>query len=121
VTALFLGAAACASGPPPQARRLGALEAAAMARSGAGRAPETSTSAYRALARNALGSRCRMFPTDSEVYDRRARRCGAVTAAVRGFSRVLLEVAATPEVLRPVVIDGRMRWLDLPPDGECAP
>lgn len=117
----LLGAAACASGRPPHTRPIGALEAAAMAGRGAARTAQTSTSAYRALSRNALGSSCRMFPTDSEVYDRRARRCGAVTAAVGGVSRLLLEVAASPELLRPVVVEGRMRWLDLPPDGECAP
>jgi hypothetical protein len=117
----MLASASCAREPRREARSIGALEANALVYGRPRPAAETSTRTYRALARNALGSRCRMFPSDSELYDRRARRCGAATAAVLGVSRLLLEVAAGPDLLHPVLIDGRVRWLDLPPDEGCPP
>lgn len=121
LAAAALSASACGS-VAAHARPVGALEARARidrARE-EHRAPETSTRAYRALADRTLGTRCRMLPSDSEVYDVRARRCGAITAAARGVSRLLLEVAASDELLSPVIVGGRLRWLDLPDDA-CAP
>ena len=78
---------------------------------------------YRTLVAPALGSRCRMVPSDSEYVDRRARGCGGgVSAAVRGISRVLLEVGATPALLPATVQGGRLHFVDLPPaPGHCRP
>jgi len=120
VVSASIGAAACASAPPPRTRAGGLLEARArIAREGHA-PPATSTRAYRGLAARAIGSRCRMFPSDSEAYDARARRCGPVPAAALGASRLLLEVAASPDYLAPVVVGGRVLWLD-PPDPTCSP
>src|SRR4051812_8784865 len=40
-----------------------------------------------------------MFPTDSQLYDRRADRCGATAAAALGIARLYLEIAPSPLVL----------------------
>jgi hypothetical protein len=83
---------------------------------------ETSTRAYRNILAQSIFSQCRMFPSDSELYDLRAARCGASPAAVMGISRVLLEVTASSQVLPALILDGRVRWFDLPPgDNPCAP
>jgi hypothetical protein len=121
LAAAALSASACTS-MTAHARPVGALEARARIDRNreASRAPETSTRAYRALADRTLGTRCRMFPSDSEVYDVQARRCGAISAATKGVSRLLLEVAASDEFVSPVILGGRVRWLD-PPDDACAP
>jgi hypothetical protein len=116
-----LAATACASTVPPRTVARGALEARFVDRHRSVAAPEASTSAYRALASQTLGAHCRMFPSDSQLYDARAKTCGAVPAAALGFARVLLEVEASPEVLPPVVMAGELRWLDQPAPERCAP
>jgi hypothetical protein len=72
------------------------------------------TSIYRDLLSRSLFARCRMVPTDSHYFDARARRCGGLSAAIDGAARLYLESAATPRFLRPLRLDGRLRWLDLP-------
>lgn len=109
----ILAAASCAT-DVHRAGRLGALEANAIRQRHAQKTPETSTRAYRALAAATLATRCRMFPSDSELYDQRARTCGAATAAVLGIARLMLEVEASAHFLPPVIADGCVRWLDLP-------
>ncbi len=53
-----------------------------------------------------------MVPTDSQAFDLYARDCGALPAAFVIASRLLLERAASPELLRPVRLGDRLRWLD---------
>jgi hypothetical protein len=86
---------------------------------GAAPAASVSTSIYRQFLGHSLFSACRMVPSDSHMFDARARRCGALQAAVRGIARLFLERAATPDYLRPVRLDGRLRWLDLPDPVRC--
>jgi hypothetical protein len=79
------------------------------------------TSAYRGVLSRSLFSRCRMYPSDSQLFDRRARACGAALAGVLGIARLYLETAGGPDVLFPVIAEGRVRWLDLPPGSLCGP
>lgn len=79
------------------------------------------TAVYRDLLSASLFARCKMVPTDSEMFDRRARRCGALQAAVLGISRLFLEAAATPRFLRPLREGGRLRWWDVPGRDPCSP
>ena len=82
---------------------------------------EVATAVYRGLLGKSLYSECEMVPTDSQVFEHRAKRCGGLRAAVLGISRLYLERAATPAFLRPVRLDGRLRWVDLPAqDAPCA-
>ena len=84
--------------------------------------PAVATGVYQNLLARSLYARCRMLPSDSELFDRRAHDCGGLTAAVLGISRLYLEVEASPQVLPATFAEGRMRWLDLPPpNGVCAP
>lgn len=82
--------------------------------------PATATTIYRDLLALTLFSRCRMVPSDSEAFDIRLNRCGPLLAAALASARLYLEVAGRPEFLRPLVMDGRLRWMDLPGDG-CGP
>lgn len=82
---------------------------------------EVATSVYRNLLGRSLYSECEMVPTDSEMFEHRAKRCGGLTAAVLGIARLYLEREATPAFLRPIVLGERLRWLDLPTDTPCAP
>jgi hypothetical protein len=118
VTALL--AVSCAA-PVPRTRSLGALEANAILRRHTQPSPETSTRAYRALAASTLATHCRMFPTDSQLYDERAHTCGSASAAVLGIARLMLEVEARAQFLPPLIADGRVRWLDLPAGRACGP
>ena len=81
--------------------------------------PATSVGVYRALLRPGLFSRCRMLPHDSLLFALRAPRCGEPRAAVLAAARLLLEVEASPALLRPVLHDGRVVWFDLPAEGSC--
>ena len=120
--AVTLAAAGCGAAGPAPARSASALETRwrlARARRAAGPRIGATTWVYRHLLGKSLYARCRMVPTDSEAFDQRARRCGALAAAVLGAARLLLETAATPAVLHPVRLDGRLRWLDLVEDGPC--
>jgi hypothetical protein len=84
--------------------------------------PAAATRVYRDFLARSMFSRCRMIPTDSQLFDLRARRCGSVPAAVLGWSRMLLEVEATPATVRPALLDGHLGWFDLPGvERECAP
>jgi hypothetical protein len=65
-------------------------------------------------------SRCKMAPTDSEMFTVRADRCGGVAAWYWGVSRVLLEQGASSAFAPHLRLDGRWRWVDLPSD-RCAP
>jgi hypothetical protein len=110
---LAVGLAACATAPrlQPSSR----LDAEFLAGGLTGRAPATTaTSAYREVLGRGLGSRCQMFPSDSQAFDQRARRCGATLAAVMGVARLYLEVAGSPEHLPALLAGGRVRWVDLP-------
>jgi len=86
-----------------------------------GAPPVAATRLYRDVLGKTLGSRCKMFPTDSQLFDRRAARCGAAAAALLGISRLYLETAAWDDVLPSLVADGRVRWLDLPRREDCRP
>jgi hypothetical protein len=76
--------------------------------------PAVTTSAYRDVLAKSIFSRCRMVPSDSEMFDILLKRCGVVRAVLRSSARLLLERAATPAYLRPVRLGGRLHWLDLP-------
>jgi hypothetical protein len=62
-----------------------------------------------------------MFPGDSEMFDERARSCGATVATILGIARLYLETEASVEVVPPIVADGRFRWLDLTRAHACDP
>ena len=101
---------------------IGGLDARAVAKLVRPDALAVPTGVYRGLVARSLYSRCQMFPSDSELFDRRARMCGATSAAVLGVARLFLEVEASPDVLPVTFADRRLRWLDLPPASDtCAP
>jgi hypothetical protein len=81
--------------------------------------PAVTTSAYRDVLSKSIFSRCRMVPSDSEMFDILLRRCGVVRAVMRSSARLLLERAATPAYLRPVRLGGRLHWIDLPGRQPC--
>jgi hypothetical protein len=112
-------ALSCAA--PRRTRNLGALEAQYLLHRREHERAQTSTLAYRTILARSLSSQCRMFPSDSQLYDLRAADCGAAPAAVMGISRLLLEVSATPRFLPGLIVDRRVRWFDLPPAGACGP
>ncbi len=70
-----------------------------------------STSVYRAVARS-LSTTCEMWPNDSAYFDQAVARCGGRRAIGASLGRLFLERAASPTFLRPVRIDGRLRWVD---------
>jgi hypothetical protein len=82
-------------------------------------ATSTATELYRWAGQRSLAidSRCRMAPTDSEAFALRAERCGGLAAWYWGVSRLLLEQASSPQFARPIRLDGRLRWIDIP--GGC--
>jgi putative component of membrane protein insertase Oxa1/YidC/SpoIIIJ protein YidD len=115
----MVSAAACASAPH-RTLPLSRLDAEyARGTLATGAPPVAATQLYRGVLARSLGTRCRMFPGDSEVYDRRAARCGATAAAVLGIARLYLEVAAGADLAPVLVAEGRVRWVDLPDD--CRP
>jgi hypothetical protein len=117
----MVSAAACASAPH-RTLPLSRLDAEyARGTLATGAPPVAATQLYRGVLARSLGARCQMFPTDSQLFDRRARDCGATSAAAMGIARVFLEVAASPLVLPSLLAEGRVRWLDLPPPGDCRP
>jgi hypothetical protein len=121
---LLLAGLACATARHRSASMMNGLDARAIAiaRPAPRIAPAVSTGIYRDGLARSLYSRCQMFPSDSELYDRRARACGASTAAVLGAARLLLEVEASAESLPLTFADHRLRWLDAPsPPHLCAP
>jgi hypothetical protein len=61
-------------------------------------------------------SRCKMVPTDSQVFAVRAKRCGGLRAWLWGVSRLFVEEANSPRFTHPLRVDGRLRWVDLPAD-----
>jgi hypothetical protein len=107
----------------PATRQGSALEVMYRLGRGSGRAlspaPAVTTSAYRDVLSKSIYSRCRMVPTDSEMFDILLKRCGVVRAVLRSSARLFLERAATPAYLRPVRIEGHLRWLDLPGRQPC--
>lgn len=118
---LALAGTACATGGH-RTGSMGGLDAQTVVTASRRGAPGVSTAIYRDLVARTLYSRCQMYPSDSELYDRRARACGATSAAVLGAARLLLEVEASPEVLPVTFADGRLRWLDAPlPSHACTP
>jgi hypothetical protein len=118
-----LAVMACLAGCGTAAHRtepVGRLDAEYLRGGFGGRAREVAaTQLYRQVLARSLGTRCRMFPSDSQLYDVRAARCGATTAAALGIARLYLEIAAGPQLLPALIAEGRVRWLDLPRD--CAP
>ena len=122
VVALVAAAGAgCAAGPH-RTRPLSRLDAAYLSGELTRRAPPTAaTRLYRGGLARSLGARCRMFPTDSQLFDRRAADCGAATAAVLGVARLFLESAASAQLMTALVADGRLRWVDLPRTNDCWP
>jgi hypothetical protein len=115
--ALLVGCAA--AGRPTQLRAVDARQLLAR-RQAAPQQPVTATVIYRAMAKSALYAQCRMLPSDSQAFDLRVPVCGAPAAALLGVSRLLLEREATPASLPQVVLEGRLRWLDMPPS-RCSP
>jgi hypothetical protein len=109
---------ACVSGRPLE-RTGSALEARWRWRRETRARRAVATVVYQDLLGRSLFARCEMVPTDSQMFDHRSRRCGALPAVVLGISRLYLEAAATPRFLRPLTMDGRLRWLDLPGPDEC--
>ena len=91
-----------------------------MARSSSHTSRMVATAAYQGVLGKSLSSSCRMFPSDSVLFDARAKRCGAAPAAVLGIARLFLETAAQPSVLPPLVVDGQARWFDPPGSDPCA-
>jgi hypothetical protein len=81
--------------------------------------PAITTSAYRDVLAKSIFSRCQMVPSDSEMFDILLKRCGVVRAVLRSSARLFLERAATPAYLRPVRLEGRLQWLDLPGRRPC--
>jgi hypothetical protein len=79
-------------------------------------ADATATDLYRAVGSRSLAvqSRCKMVPTDSEMFAARAETCGGARAWYWGVARVLLERAGSPRFATPIRLDGRLRWIDLP-------
>jgi hypothetical protein len=61
-----------------------------------------------------VASRCKMVPTDSEMFAIRASRCGGLAAWYWGVSRLLLEQANSSRFTPPLRVDGRLRRIDLP-------
>jgi hypothetical protein len=76
----------------------------------------TATDMYRSIGSKSLAvkSRCKMVPTDSEMFATRAQSCGGVRTWYWGVSRVILERAGSPKFMFPMQLDGRLRWMDLP-------
>ncbi len=103
-----------------RSRSLGSLEARVVA---AHRIREAgvATALYRGGLSRSLYSRCKMFPSDSQAFDLRAASCGPLSLSVLAISRLLLEEEAGPEVLPITFAEGRLRWLDIPSAGQCAP
>jgi hypothetical protein len=120
--ALALTFAAACGASPHRTRALSRLDAEYLRGgfTGADR-PVAATTLYRGVMARSLGSRCKMYPTDSQLFDRRAAACGATAAAALGIARVLLEVAGDPQILPSLVAEGRLRWVDLPARGDCRP
>jgi len=75
----------------------------------------TATDIYRTIGARSLAvkSRCKMVPTDSEMFATRTQTCGGVRTWFWGISRVLLERAHSSKFMVPIELDGRMRWMDL--------
>ena len=69
---------------------------------------------------SSVGSRCKMIPTDSQMFAVRAQQCGGLAAWYWGVSRLLLEQASSSAFTAPMRLDDRWRWLDLPSD-RCTP
>jgi hypothetical protein len=88
------------------------------ARDGTARTAVT-TAAYRSLVARTLGSRCKMWPSDSRYFDQIAPRCGPVSSVVRAMARLFVERAAAPRFLPSVVHLGRLLWLDPPGHARC--
>ena len=103
------------------ARAVGGVDARYMTTRGRATSVALATGVYRNVLSRSLYSRCRMFPSDSELFDRRARTCGATVGAVLGASRLLLETEASPEILPVTFADGRLRWFDNGAPTACAP
>ena len=91
-----------------------------MIRKGELRQSQVATEVYRGLLGKSLYSQCEMLPSDSQMFEARAKKCGALRSAVLAISRLFLERAATPKYLVPVQWGGRLRWVDLPAD-TCRP
>lgn len=121
VAAWVACACGCGAAAGVTAAPMGAIEARYRLAARGAVEPAGATRVYRAVLARGLFSRCRMWPNDSRLYDLRAEDCGGWWTAQLAVARLLLEVAASPEVLRPVVVDGEVRWFDLPPAGSCAP
>jgi hypothetical protein len=65
---------------------------------------------------SSVKSRCKMVPTDSEMFATRATKCGGLRAWFWGVARLLVEEANSPRFTQPLRVDGRLRWVDLPAD-----
>lgn len=63
-----------------------------------------------------VGSRCKMVPTDSQMFAARAATCGGLAAWYWGVARLFLEQANSSKFAPPLRLDGRLRWVDLPSD-----
>ncbi len=81
----------------------------------------TATQAYRGIIARSLGSHCRMWPSDSQLFDRRAHSCGAPVALYLGMARVLLEVSASTRFLSALALKDGVHFVDLPVTDACQP
>lgn len=115
MSALLLWAAGCAGEHLPQRPPLGGLEARYRLRRAVGVAlPGTAaTQVYRSVSVG-HGSACQMHPSDSRLFDLRAPACGGLVSAALGVAGLLEEIAASAATHAPVLVDGKLRWWDLP-------
>jgi hypothetical protein len=73
-----------------------------------------SVSFYQQVLRRTLGSHCSLLPHDSALAQWRLQRCGTVPAVVQSMARFYLETDAPQLALPVTVLDGRLKYLDLP-------
>lgn len=109
-----LAAAAACGGSPPRGWHPAPLAERYRAQNEPRPRAVVATSVYRDILGKTLFSRCKMWPHDSAAFDLLARRCGIVRATFRSAARLLLERAAHPAFLQPLIRDRQLRWLDEP-------
>jgi hypothetical protein len=117
---LLLVLAGACSPPGIRTRPASVLEARYRLRHLSRARVNTATWVYRNVVGRSLFSRCRMYPSDSEAFNLRAKACGPLRAVLLGTSRLLLEEAGHPTFMHPMTAEGRVRWLDIPSGDLCA-
>src|SRR5262249_9359946 len=69
---------------------------------------------YRGLLRASFGGRCSLLPSDSELAQWRFRRCEPIAAVSQTMARTLLEPSAPSLGMPLTIIDGQVRYIDVP-------